>query len=63
MSKIYLGDSVYLKFENGAAVLTTENGLPSDPSNEIFLEDFVIQRFIEEIRRYEDRIQSQNNEN
>lgn len=40
--KRYLGDSVYINFVSGKYVLTTENGLPSDPSNEIILEHEVI---------------------
>ena len=37
--KVYLGDSIYAQInEYGSLVLTTENGLPSDPSNKIFLE-------------------------
>jgi hypothetical protein len=45
--KVYLGDSVYAEhdpeyFGTGAIVLTTENGLPEDPSNRIVLEADVI---------------------
>lgn len=40
--KIYLGDSVYAEFDGMHVVLTTNNGLPTDPSNEIFLEGKVI---------------------
>ena len=40
--KTYLGDSVYAEESNGKLRLTTENGLPTDPSNSIILEDFVI---------------------
>lgn len=36
--KTYLGDSVYADFDGFAFVLTTENGLPTDPSNRIVLE-------------------------
>lgn len=37
--KTYLGDSVYVEVDrNGSYVLTTENGLPDDPSNKIYLE-------------------------
>lgn len=36
--KVYLGDSVYAEIEHGMIKLTTENGLPSGPSNTIFLE-------------------------
>ena len=43
MVKQYLGDSVYADFDQwGALILTTENGLPSDPSNRIILEPSVI---------------------
>ena len=48
--KEYLGDSVYVEEESGGYVLTTENGLPGDPSNLIFLEDSVYRalvRFVE----------------
>lgn len=38
MNKRYIGDSVYVEIENGMLKLTTENGLPEDPSNTIFLE-------------------------
>jgi hypothetical protein len=42
--KEYLGDSVYAELnENGDIVLTTENGLPDDPSNEIVMEPFVLE--------------------
>jgi hypothetical protein len=36
--KEYIGDSVYIEFDGYALVLTTENGLPNDPSNRIVLE-------------------------
>lgn len=37
--KIYLGDSVYAEInERDQLVLTTENGLPEDPSSTIILE-------------------------
>lgn len=36
--KTYLGDSVYTTFDGHSIVLTTENGLPSDPSNIIYLD-------------------------
>lgn len=40
VKKQYLGDSVYASVtsDGQSVVLTTENGLPSDPSNEIVLE-------------------------
>lgn len=41
--KSYLGDSVYAEFDGYGITLTTENGLPDDPSNSIFLEPKVIE--------------------
>jgi hypothetical protein len=38
MSKQYLGDSVYVEHDGFGLRLTTENGLPTDPSNDIYLE-------------------------
>ena len=47
MNKQYLGDSVYVEaLEWGVVRLTTENGLPGDPSNEIFMEPEVAVAFI-----------------
>ena len=43
MPKVYLGDSVYAAFDGYHIVLTTENGLPDDPSNTIALEPQVLQ--------------------
>lgn len=40
--KRYLGDSVYATFDGYHVVLTTENGLHSDPSNTIALEPQVL---------------------
>lgn len=40
--KRYLGDSVYANFDGYHIVLTTENGLPDDPSNRIALEPDVL---------------------
>jgi len=42
VNKTYLGDSVYVQFDGYYIILTTENGLPSDPSNTIYLEPQVI---------------------
>lgn len=43
MSKHYLGDSVYIRRnEAGCFILTTENGLPDDPSNVIYLEPDIV---------------------
>jgi len=42
--KTYLGDSVYAEInEWGQITLTTENGLPNDPANVIYLEPEVFQ--------------------
>jgi hypothetical protein len=62
--KEYLGDSVYCEIDrNGTFVLTTENGMPIDPSNTIYLEPDVfdalalyvtrVRRAIAAIRRQE----------
>ena len=40
--KIYLGDSVYALYDGYHIVLTTENGLPNDPSNKISLDASVL---------------------
>ena len=36
--KAYIGDSVYVDWDGQGLILTTENGLPGDPSNRIYLE-------------------------
>ena len=47
MEKVYLGDSVYATIPgNGEVVLTTENGLPNDPSNSIVMELEVLRNFL-----------------
>jgi len=39
MITTYLGDSVYCAVDgSGGIILTTRNGLPTDPSNTIYLE-------------------------
>ena len=43
--KFYLGDSVYVEFDGVGVVLTTENGLPDDPSNKIYLDPNVMESF------------------
>ena len=40
----YLGDSVYASWDGYAVKLTTQNGLPTDPSNTIVLEPAVLRR-------------------
>jgi len=49
----YLGDSVYLERDSRGigVVLTTRNGLPTDPSNTIFLEWGVYRRLKDEVTR------------
>ena len=55
--KAYIGDSVYADFNDfGQLVLTTENGLPNDPSNTIFLEPEVYA----ELLAYVERIKKKN---
>jgi hypothetical protein len=41
-TKQYLGDSVYAEFDDNQIILTTENGVPFDPSNKIYLEPEVL---------------------
>jgi hypothetical protein len=51
MNEVYLGDSVYARMVDGMIELTTRNGLPTDPSNTIFLEYEVfkcLQTFVEQ---------------
>ena len=45
-TKVYLGDSVYAEFDGYSIILTTENGLPEDPSNIIVLEPEVLDSLI-----------------
>ena len=54
LKKEYLGDSVYATFDGFGIVLTTENGAPGDPSNEIILEPEVYEalvQFVEQLRK------------
>jgi hypothetical protein len=49
--KVYLGDSVYVRMDRyGGIVLTTENGLPDDPSNMIVLEPEVYMALVMWVR-------------
>lgn len=51
--KEYLGDSVYVEESHPGIILTTENGLPGDPSNTIYLEPEVLEalnRFVKSRR-------------
>ena len=54
--KEYIGDSVYADFDGFAVVLTTENGLPNDPSNRIVLEPEVYTSLHQYVLRLEDRL-------
>ena len=54
-AKVYLGDSVYAEFNGWAIVLTTENGLPQDPSNVIYLEPSVLRTFIDYASKFFDK--------
>jgi hypothetical protein len=57
--KEYIGDSVYVSFDGYHIVLTTENGLPGDPSNTIALEPSVFKSLCEyEKRLYARKIKS-----
>ena len=53
--KRYIGDSVYVEFDgNYSLILTTENGLPTDPYNTIVLEDTVweeLQEYVKSLSR------------
>ncbi len=40
--KVYLGDSVYATFDGYHIILTTENGVPEDPTNIIALDPNVL---------------------
>ncbi len=54
MTKIYVGDSVYAEFDGTHIALTTENGLTTDPSNTIFLDQNTMEalfNFVERIKR------------
>ena len=54
ITKVYLGDSVYAKHDGFGVVLTTENGLPDDPSNTIYLEPSVIASLIDFLYKTKD---------
>ena len=51
-TKTYLGDSVYAELDNGMVTLTTENGLPGDPSNVIHLEPEVFAALVAFVNRW-----------
>ena len=49
-NKDYLGDSVYVDTDGDGVILTTENGVPTDPSNKIFMDIGVIKAFIRYVK-------------
>lgn len=53
MDKDYLGDSVYVESTKARQIiLTTENGLPGDPSNLIALEMETLEALLKWCRRH-----------
>ena len=53
-TKEYLGDSVYVEIDEqtDGIKLTTENGLPTDPSNMIYLEPSVMVALLKYINKH-----------
>jgi hypothetical protein len=51
-NKSYLGDSIYINTDGFGIILTTENGVPIDPSNEIYLEQSALKGLVDYARRY-----------
>ena len=49
--KEYLGDSVYVDNDGWGLTLTTENGVPEDPSNTIYLEPNVLEALFNYAKR------------
>ena len=51
----YLGDSVYVQEGSfkGEIVLTTNNGLPDDPRNKIYMEPAVLQALLDWLKAKE----------
>ena len=47
-----MGDSVYADYNGHVIILTTENGLPCHPSNEIHLEPEVVDALLRFIKRH-----------
>ena len=52
--KQYIGDSVYADFDGYHVVLTTENGLPTDPSNTIYIEPRTIDMLFLYVKKLKD---------
>lgn len=55
MNKVYIGDSVYAEFDGYCIVLTTENGMPGDPSNRIVMEPEVVNDFFRYVNSLKDK--------
>ena len=55
MNEIYLGDSVYVKYDGYNLILTTNNGLLGDPSNTIIMEPGVYNSLIEYVKRLDNK--------
>jgi hypothetical protein len=64
--KIYIGDSVYAEWNGHFIILTTENGLPYDPTNKIMLDGDVItalEIFVQSVRQHiRDHFEKRNEE-
>lgn len=52
--KQYIGDSVYAEYDGMGIWLTTENGLPDDPSNKIYLEPIVWAQLVDFVQALKD---------
>lgn len=54
--KCYLGDSVYIQVGSyvGEIILTTENGLPGDPSNRIAMEAREVDGILRFLKRWKE---------
>jgi hypothetical protein len=57
--KDYLGDSVYAEWNGYAVILTTENGLPTDPSNTIAMDPETLSALARFARRVEELLRTQ----
>ena len=51
-TKYYLGDSVYAELSGYTIILTTENGVPFDPSNKIVIEPDVLKELFRYATHY-----------
>lgn len=60
-NKEYLGDSVYVEFDGFGLTLTTNNGYPDDPRNEIYLEPKIVENMIKYFDKIKEIIKEKNN--